>query len=579
MAYREHGMWEVLEVLRRKGRGESSGVIQAATGRSRSTIRRYVALARDLGWKPDEGEVEEKLAGEVAARLRPGPRERGPGESEERLGPHREQICTWLKAAEPGRGLTLTKVHKLLRRQGVEVPYSSLHRYAVQHCGFGRRRLTVRMAPVAPGELAEVDFGRLGLIWDPQRERQRLVHALIVTLVYSRHQYVHCSHGQKLEDLIAGLEEAWEFFEGVVARVVVDNLKAAVTKADRYDPALHRSFEEYARHRGFVIDPAVVRHPQGKPHVERGVPYVRESLFRGENWIDLDHLQREAQRWCRQEAGMRIHGTTRQRPLVVFEEEEKAALIPLEKGRYDVPGWAECKVHPDRHIQFQKATYSVPSRYVGRQITVRGDRSLVRLYFQGEQIKTHATQPPGGRSTDHDDYPQELTPYTLRDPDRLIRRAATIGEQTEHFVAELLGGTFPWANLRQAQKLFRLAEKYGPTRMEAACARAVSFELINVRRLERILVHGIEATAETPPAKQSTLLPLPARYLRPGGSFTHAHSPEENHDHGDRPILEEGAQEAPALGHRADPARSHQLRRQEEAATGRLPGTGAPGRD
>ncbi|MFQ5745310.1 MAG: IS21 family transposase, partial [Acidobacteriota bacterium] len=425
----------------------------------------------------------------------------------------------------------------------------------------------------------EIDFGTLGRVWDPERKRERLTHALIVTLVYSRHQYVHCSHGQKLEDVIAALEDAWQFFGGVAARVVLDNLKAAVTKADRYDPDFQRTFEDYARYRGFVIDPAVVRHPQGKPHVERGVSYVRENLFRGENWLDVDHVQREALRWCRQEAGMRIHGTTRKRPLVVFEEEERAALLPLEKERYDVPGWAECKVHRDRHIQFDKAIYSLPTRYVGHRVTVRGDRSLVRIYFRGEQIKTHARQPPGGRSTDTEDYPEPLIPYATRDPYRLIRRAAGIGKQTEHFVAELLGGTFPWAKLRQAQRLFRLAEKYGARRMEAACARAVAFELINVRRLERILVHGIEATAETPPGKQQTLLALPARFLRGEGSFNHPHSRKEKDDHGDRSLLEERPQEAPSLGHRTDPARSHQLREQEEARPGRLPGTGAPGRD
>ena len=119
--------------------------------------------------------------------------------------------------------------------------------------------------------------------------------------------------------MIAGIEDAWSFFGGCVRRVVVDNMKTAVTKADRYDPIFQRTFEDYAGYRGFTIDPAPPYMPTGKPVVERGVPYVRENFFRGETWIDLAHVQREAMRWCLQTAGTRIHGTTRERPLAVFE--------------------------------------------------------------------------------------------------------------------------------------------------------------------------------------------------------------------------------------------------------------------
>ena len=181
--------------------------------------------------------------------------------------------------------------------------------------------------------MAEVDFGRLGLIRDGLLDRRRVLWALVVTLVFSRHQYVHLTHSQKLDDLIGGLEDAWEFFGGVASRLILDNLRAAITKADRYDPIFNRTFEEYGRHRGFVIDPAPPVMPTGKPHVERQVPYVRESFFRGETWLDRDHVQREATRWCLEVAGERVHGTTRKRPLAVFEAVERPALQPLVPGR------------------------------------------------------------------------------------------------------------------------------------------------------------------------------------------------------------------------------------------------------
>jgi transposase len=521
MAYREVEMWEILDVLRRVSRGESKTAIQRATGRTRKTVRRYIERARKLGWDPGGGvQPDEALALEVARSLKPVGQKSSAGSSESQLTAHREQIRQWLFPQDASRGLRLTKVHELLGRQGIEVPYTSLHRFAVKHCGFQeRKRITVRVAEVEPGELAEVDFGRLGLVADPETGRRRVLHALIVTLVYSRHQYVHVTFSQKLPDLIEGLEDAWEYFGGVTARVVLDNLRAAVVKPDRYDPTFQRTFEEYARHRVFVIDAAVVRHATGKPHVERQVQYVRESFFRGEDFHDIGHVQREASRWSTEIASQRIHGTLCEKPIVRFEV-EKTALRPLETPRFDPPTWAKCKVHPDHHIQFGRAIYSVPTRYIGKELWVRADRRLVRAYFEGELIKTHERKPPGGRSTDYDDYPKELAPYAMRDPERMISEARQQGKHVGRFMERLLSGSFPWAHLRQAQRLLRLSNKYGQKRLDAACRRALHFDLIHVGRVERIVEAGLDQKAPIISPGQLVILPT-ARFLRPVGSFDH----------------------------------------------------------
>jgi transposase len=564
MAYREVGMWEILEVLRRVHRGESQVAIARATGHTRKTIRRYTRTARKRGWTPGgTQEPDEVLAQAVAQRLRPVPVAPEPGESEAQLRPHRARIEAWLRPEDGGRGLRLSKVHALLEREGICVPYSSLHRFATQHCGFqDLRRVTVRVAEVAPGEVAEVDFGRLGLVWDPEAGRRRVLHALIVTLVHSRHQYVHVTHSQRLPDLIEGLEDAWIFFGGVPTRVVLDNLKAAVTKADRYDPTFQRTFAEYARHRGFVIDAAVPRHAKGKPHVERGVQYLRESFFRGESWLDRDHVQREAVRWCLEVAGTRLHGTTRKRPLGVFENVEKPALHPLECERFDPPTWARAKVHPDHHIQFQKALYSVPTRHVGKSVWVRGDSKLIRVFVDGECIKTHERVAEGCRSTDYHDYPPERAPYAMRDPERVIREARRHGEHVGRFAEKLLAGTFPWAKLRQAQKLLRLGHKYGFARLDAGCQRALAFDLINTKRLERIVVNGLEPLGD--PEVPGQLVLLPTRFLRPADHFTHT---QENPTHADRAqaTAQEHPQAPEALRHPGDAPGSHRLRAEDEA--------------
>lgn len=537
MVYQEHGMWDVLEVLRRLGRGESQVRVAAATGLGRKTIRHYLRWARELGWQPGAQEPDEGLAAQVLDRVRPGPKEAGPGETVGLLLPHRERIQQWLAGSEHERGLRLTKVHRLLERQGIVVPYSSLHRFAVTRCEFGKGRMTVRCAPCRPGELAEIDFGRLGYLVDPLTQRRHLLWALVVILVYSRHLYVHVTHSQTLADVVAGIETAWEFFGGVTARAIVDNLKAAIVKADRYEPVFQRTFEEYAQHRGFVIDPAAAYHPKGKPHVERQVPYVRENFFRGESFLDIDHVQREARRWCLEIAGTRDHGTTHRRPLVVFEEEERSALQPVLGERFDTPRWAQCTVHPDHHVQFAKALYSVPTEFLHKPVTVRGDHALVRIFHRGHLIKTHLPQLPGRRSTDYDDYPKELGAYARRDPDFMIAEAHKLGEAIGRFTARLLAGDFPWAKLRQAQKLLRLARKYGAPRLDQACARALAFDLINVKRVENILLGVLH---QPPALPLPSVTPLPARFLRPPGSFTHPpRTPKENHPDGDQTLTED----------------------------------------
>ncbi len=563
MAYREIAMWEILEVLRRVHRGEGQRAIQRVTGHGRTTIRRWVTCATELGWATAVQAPDEDLARKVALQMRPVDEQREAGESESQLSPRVGQIRAWLASDEGGRGLRLSKVHELLARQGVRVPYSSLHRFATKHCGFqDKRRVTVRVADVAPGELAEVDFGRLGLVHDPEAGRRRVLHALIVTLVHSRHQYVHVSHGQTYVDLIAGLEEAFAFFGGVPARVVLDNLKAAITKADRYDPVFARTFSEYAAYRGFVIDAAVARHPKDKPHVERQVQYVHERFFRGEQWIDRDHVQREAVRWCLDVAGQRVHGTTKKRPLAVFEAVERPALRALDRPRFDPPIWKSCKVHPDHHIQFDKALYSVPTRHLGKQVWVRGDTKLVRVFVDGECVKTHERMEPGRRSTDYGDYPKERAPYAMRDPEAVIRAARCWGEHVGRFAEQLLAGDFPWARLRQGQKLLRLADRYGAARVDAACRRALAFGMHNVRRVEAIVANGLDQARAEP--TQGELIPLPARYLRPTNHFNHSNSKKEE-NHGNTDVSQDRAQAPEALGHADDPARPGRLREEDEA--------------
>src|SRR5207249_5339630 len=140
----------------------------------------------------------------------------------------------------------------------------------------------------------------------------------------------------------------------------------------------------------------------------------------------------------------------------------------------------------------------------------------------------------GGRSTDADDYPPEQAAYALRVPDRLLQQATALGPSVGAFAARLLEGPLPWAKLRQGQKLVRLAERYTAARLDAACARALAFDLLDVRRVERILVLALdhEALPPPPPVEQRVRVLPVGRFARPGAAFAHASPP--NHPRRDR---------------------------------------------
>jgi hypothetical protein len=137
-----------------------------------------------------------------------------------------------------------------------------------------------------------------------------------------------------------------------------------------------------------------VRHPKDKARVENQVPYVRERWFAGESFLgDIADIRRLAEEWCCHVAGARVHGTTRQVPRETYETMERSQMQPAPTSPFDVPHWSKAKVHPQHHVQVQKALYSVPTRFIGKTLVVRSDRRAVRLYLGLELIKTRVFWP------------------------------------------------------------------------------------------------------------------------------------------------------------------------------------------
>ena len=451
---------EINQIIRRWQAKEGPPQIAAGTGLSRNTVRKYLAAARLQGITQGGPATTGDQLSRLATISQVGPRQVATPRQDQ-LEPWADQIYQWLTKDR----LQMTRIHELLAMRGCDLSYQSLRRFIINRNRRRRSKTTVRMADTPPGEVAEADFGRLGMITDPATGKRKAVWAMVIVMRHSRHCFVWPMQQHKLPDVIAGLEAAWAFFGGMPKYLVIDNFPAAVVGTDPLHPVLTRGFLEYAQHRGFIPDPARKGHPQDKPKVERKVPYARERFYKGADFDDFTHVHAAAPKRRLEVVGMRIHGATRKKPL-----------------------------------------------------EVRVDSKLVRIYLRGQLIKTHTRQPKGGRSTDVDDYPPKVAPYTTRAPDGLKRAAAKLGTAVGEFAERLFNGDHPWSKIRQGHKLLRLAERYIAQRLDAACQRALDVDLIDVYRVERILVQALEA--ETTPQLP---LPLPpGRFARPGSVFAHA---------------------------------------------------------
>ena len=499
-------MFEVREVCRLWLSGRGYRTIEALVRLDRKTIRRIVEAAVEAGLDRAGGDVQldDVFIGTVMLALVQQRSDRH-GDSWAVAGGQHERLKSWAADDVP-----VVKMCELLGRDGVVVPERTLHRYVAEHFAPAPKS-TVPVADGVPGRELQIDFGELGLMADPVSGRRRKVWALVFTAVYSRHTFVYLSFSQTTEVVIAGCEAAWSFFGGVFAVLIPDNMSSIVTKADSTDPVFNQTFVEYAQSRGFVIDPARVRAPQDKGRVERAVQFVQGSFWAGETFADLEIAQQAATAWCRTRAGLRVHGTTNAQPLIMFEADELALLFPPPAQAYDVPIYASAKVARDHHVQVAKALYSIPGGRVGQQVDVRADRALVKVYQRGVLIKTHPRKPAGGRSTDPNDLPSQVTVYAMRDISQLVNDAATHGTAVGQLAANVLDHPLPWTTMRRVYRLIGFCRTYGDERVNLACRRLLEAESTDLNVLRRMLERALETDT---PAEPSNVIIATARFAR-----------------------------------------------------------------
>lgn len=488
---------ELRNLLRHLQASSNISAIQRATGLNRRTIMRYRdwAATHNLlsGPLPPLEQLQQLLASTMLSSA--------PPQTVSSVEPYRalvEQLYA--------DGVEGSAILQRLKERGYTGTQSSIYRF-LHHLDPHRVLPPVRVER-EPGTEAQVDFGYAGRMLDPQTGTQRKTWAFVMTLAYSRHQYVEFVFDQTLPTWISLHQHAFSFFGGVPQRVVLDNLKAGISKACWDDPQVQVTYRECAEHYGFLIAPCRPRTPEHKGKVEQGgVHYVKRNFLGGRTPTSITQANLDVRAWCLTTAGLRSHGTTKAAPLERFQAHEQAQLKPLPATPYDLATWKQVKVHRDCYVVFDNAFYSVPFRLVGQRLWVRGGMQQLRLYTSNyELVATHPrAQHPGERLTHLDHLPPEKLPGLSWTREMCRAMAAEVGPATTQLVQTLLDDPVIERHPRVV-RILKLRESVGDGRLEAACTRALRFEDLTYTTLKRILDQHLEGESVTPAPS-----PAPAR--------------------------------------------------------------------
>lgn len=473
-------MFQYRTVLAQIRRGTSDREIARGHYMGRRKLAALRELAAQHGWLDADAALPEEA--QIAAALG-APKQASSTVSS--LQPQRERIQAWLE-----QGVSGTAILAALRRNhGYQGSYSSLYRMIVSIRGERPPEATVRLT-FAPGEAAQVDFGAGPKLAHPDGSVRR-TWAFVMTLCFSRHQYVEFVWDQTVATWLGCHRRAFEWFAAVPRRLIIDNAKCAITKACVYDPVVQRAYAECADGYGLRIDPCPPHDPPKKGVVEAGVKYVKGNFVPLRSFRDLADLNAQAREWVLKEAGLRLHGTTRQAPLALFELEH-AQMLALPAVAPDLGTWHKVSVHRDCHVAHDRVLYSAPFTLVGRTLWLRATDTSVFLYHDCRLVATHLRgHRPGERISVRDHLPPAAQAFFAHDRAWCLQQAREVGSACAEFVERLLADRI-LERLRAAQGVLRLRDTYGAARLEAACTRALFHASPYYRTVKTILAGGYD---------------------------------------------------------------------------------------
>ncbi len=418
----------------------------------------------------------------------------------------------------------LALVHQELRRPGVTLQLLWLeylkghpqgYRYS-QFCDLYRhyaRRLTPTMRQVhRAGEKVFVDFsGKRPHLVDRKSGEGIDVELFVAVLGASSYTYAEAVPSQQLAHWISAHVRMLEFLGGCPQILVPDNLKSGIQTPCRYEPVPNRTYDELAVHYGAVVIPARSYKARDKAKVEVGVQVAQRwvlAVLRNRTFFSLAEMNEAIGEKLADlnSRPMKHLGASRRE---LFERLDRPALRPLPPNRFEMADWKNCGVNIDYHIDVDHNYYSVPHQLVGERVDARATASTVEIFFKSRRIASHVRLTGRGRyATLAEHMPASHRAHAEWSPSRLISWAEKTGPATGRIVAEILRArTHPEQGYRSCLGIIRLARRHGPSRVEAACARAEHLRAPSYKTVMNILAAGFDALPFDEPAEAPTTLP------------------------------------------------------------------------
>lgn len=480
-------MRQVREVLRLKWAcGLSERRIAQSLRISRPTVAQYLHRAKvaGLSWPLPEGLGEEALERRLFATSYQRP-------------PSIRPVPNW------------PQVHQELQRKGVTLlllwqEYKAATPDGLQYSSFceAYRKWASTLDLVMrhhhrAGETLFVDYaGQTMPVVNPHTGEVRDASIFIAVLGASNYTFAEATWSQSLPDWIASHVRTFETLGGVPQVLVPDNLKAAVTRAHRYEPELNRTYVDMAQHYGIAIVPARAARPRDKAKVEVGVQVVERWILarlRNRPFFSLAELNTaitDLRSDLNQRPFKKLPGSRQS----LFEALDRPALRPLPDNPYAYAEWKLVRVNIDYHVEVGGHYYSVPYALVKHQLEARVSAHTVELFSKGKRIASHRRSPHKGRHTTVAAHmPTAHRAYAQWTPQRIIHWAEKTGGATAQVVETILASRpHPQQGFRACLGIMRLGKRYGEARLAAACQRAISIGSCSYKSIESILKHELD---------------------------------------------------------------------------------------